>query len=184
MLAGYRKGWFAMPALPPLYQWYSPDPRGVLPLDGLRVTRSLRQSARRYTVTYDQDFHAVVALCADPRRAGGWIDRGMYTAYTTLYHLGHAHSVETRDADGRLVGGLFVVNIGGLVCGESMFHTATDASKVALLGLVQRLRIAGRPVLLDTQWSTPHLQSLGVVDIPRADYLRTLAEVIDAPAVW
>ncbi len=182
MLVGYRRGMFAMSYWGVLYQWWSPDPRGVLPLDGLRVTRSLRKSMRRYEVVFDADFPAVLHACADPDRPGGWIDPGLTEAYLELNRRGHAHSVETRDADGRLVGGLFVVSIGGFVSGESMFHTATDASKVALVALVGRLRQAAGPVLLDTQWRTEHLATLGVVDMPRRQYLRALAGAVAAPS--
>jgi leucyl/phenylalanyl-tRNA--protein transferase len=184
MLEGYRKGIFAMSYWGLLYQWWAPDPRGVLPLERLRVTRSLRQSASRYSVRFDEDFDEVLASCADPERPGGWIDPGLEAAYRDLHHLGHAHSVEARDADGRLAGGLFVVNIGGFISGESMFHRARDASKVALLGLVEHLRDREQPILLDTQWRTGHLASLGVVDVPRSDYLRRLEQVIDRPDVW
>ena len=123
----------------PRIAWWSPDPRGVLPLDGLRITRSLRQSNRRYEVRIDTAFDAVIQRCADPTRDGGWISADIIRAYTTLHELGWAHSVETFE-DGRLVGGLYGVSIGGFFAGESMFHDARDASKVALLGLVDRLR--------------------------------------------
>lgn len=184
MLAGYRKGQFAMPYMDVLYQWFSPNPRGVLPLDRLRVPRSLRKSVARYTVVRDQDFDSVLAQCADRRRPGGWIDTRLHDAYRQLHQLGYAHSVETRDEHGDLVGGLFVVSIGSFVSGESMFHRARDASKVALVGLVQWLRTRDQPVLLDTQWATPHLRTLGVVEIPRPQYLRRLDQVIDAPGLW
>ncbi|MEZ5119588.1 MAG: leucyl/phenylalanyl-tRNA--protein transferase [Candidatus Nanopelagicales bacterium] len=184
MLEGYRKGIFAMSYWGLMYQWWAPDPRGVLPLDGLRVSRSLRKSASRYRVGYDEDFEEVLTLCADPERPGGWIDPGLQDAYRELHRLGHAHSVEARDYEGRLAGGLFVVNIGGFISGESMFHRARDASKVALVGLVERLRNREQPVLLDTQWRTEHLTSLGVVDVPRHLYLRRLEQVIDRPDVW
>lgn len=184
MLAGYRKGWFAMPYMDVLYQWFSPNPRGVLPVDRLRVTRSLRKSAARYTVSFDQDFESVLAQCADPGRPGGWIDGRMRGAYRQLHQMGHAHSIETRDDAGSLVGGLFVVNIGGFVSGESMFHLTRDASKVALVSLVERLRTSAQPILLDTQWATAHLGTLGVVEIPRREYLSRLGQVIDAPSVW
>jgi len=183
MIVGYRRGMFAMSYWGVLYQWWSPDPRGVLPLDGLRVTRSLRKSMRRFDVVIDADFPAVLAACADPERPGGWIDPGLTEAYLELHRRGYAHSVEARDASGHLAGGLFVVSIGGFVSGESMFHTATDASKVALVGLVERLREAGGPVLLDTQWRTEHLATLGVVDMPRRRYLRALWGVVDGPTV-
>jgi leucyl/phenylalanyl-tRNA--protein transferase len=154
--------------------WWSPAERGVLPLDGLRVTRSLRQSARRLEVRLDSAFDEVVRACADPAREGGWIDDRFVEAYSRLHGLGIAHSVETW-LDGELVGGLYGVSLGGLFAGESMFHRTRDASKVALLGLVELLRRDGRPErLLDVQWSTPHLASLGVVEVPRSAYLTRL----------
>lgn len=183
MLAGYRAGIFAMSYWGVAYQWWAPDPRGVLPLDDLRVTRSLRKSLRRYHVTFDTDFRSVVSRCAEPGREGAWIDEGLERGYLELYRRGLAHSVETRDAQGQLVGGLFGVNVGGLFAGESMFHTQADASKVALVALVERLRACARPVVLDTQWRTEHLASLGVVDIPRDQYRRLLAAVVDEPSL-
>ncbi len=166
--------------------WWSPDPRGVLPLDGLRVTRSLRQSARRYTVTVDTDFAAVLAGCADRRRPGGWIGADIRAAYTELARVGVVHSVEARDrVDGRLLGGLYGVCLGGLFAGESMFHVepdGRDASKVALAGLVGILAGDGVPGrLLDVQWCTPHLASLGAVEMPREQYLERLASALRLP---
>lgn len=183
MLAGYRHGIFAMEYEDGLYQWWSPDPRAVLPLDGLRISRSLRKSIARFRVTFDSDFDGVLRGCADPSRPDGWIDRGIARAYTELHARGYAHSVETRTPDGELVGGLFVVCIGGLVCGESMFHRVRDASKVALFGLVQRLRQSPGPVLLETQWQTPHLASLGVIEVPSKQYRTWVRQVIDRPNV-
>jgi leucyl/phenylalanyl-tRNA--protein transferase len=181
LLAAYRQGLFPMPAHHggPL-AWWSPDPRGVLPLDGLRVTRSLRQSAKRYETRVDTAFAAVVDGCRDPGRDGAWITRDIVDAYVRLHELGWAHSVETWDAQGRLVGGLYGIGIGGFFAGESMYHHARDASKVALLRLVDILR-AGEASLLDVQWSTDHLRSLGAVDLDRADYLRRLHAAVDAP---
>ncbi|MGZ4683420.1 MAG: leucyl/phenylalanyl-tRNA--protein transferase [Acidimicrobiales bacterium] len=180
LLAAYRSGLFPMPVgRGPRIAWWSPDPRGVLPLDGLRVTRSLRQSNRRYEVRVDTAFEAVIQRCADPARDGGWISPDIIRAYSTLHDLGWAHSVETFEG-GRLVGGLYGVSIGGFFAGESMFHDARDASKVALLGLVDRLRHGGA-TLLDVQWTTPHLTSLGAIDIPRHLYLDLLAHAIALP---
>ena len=181
VLAAYRRGLFPMQvgAEGEPMGWWSPAHRGVLPLDGLRVSRSLRRSARNYEVRVDTAFHQVVAACADPRRPDGWITTEFRAAYGELHRLGWAHSVETW-RDGELVGGLYGLAIGGLFAGESMFHRATDASKVALIGLVEALR-DGRPRLLDVQWSTDHLASLGVVEVSRADYLGRLAEVLDTP---
>jgi leucyl/phenylalanyl-tRNA--protein transferase len=161
--------------------WWSPDPRAVLPLDGLRVSRSLRRSCARYELRVDAAFSDVVAACGDAGRPGGWITAEIRAAYARLHELGWAHSVEAWDGDG-LVGGLYGVAVGGLFAGESMFHRRLDASKVALVGLVELLQedgVAGR--LLDVQWTTDHLVSLGAVDVPRADYLERLAVARELP---
>ena len=173
LLAAYRGGLFPMPFRKRLIGWWSPDPRGVLPLDGLVVSRSLRASCRRFEVRYDTAFVDVMRRCGDPRRPHGWINDEFVHAYTLLHELGWAHSVETW-RDGELVGGLYGLLIGRFFAGESMFHTATDASKVAMVGTVAALRAAGA-TLFDVQWSTPHLASMGVVDVPRTEYLRRLA---------
>ncbi|MEO1060531.1 MAG: leucyl/phenylalanyl-tRNA--protein transferase, partial [Actinomycetota bacterium] len=137
LLTAYRSGLFPMP-LRRSIGWWSPDPRGVLPLDGLRVTRSLRRSVRRYELRFDTAFPEVVRRCADPRRPHGWISPAIASAYGRLHELGWAHSVEAWEGD-RLVGGLYGVSVDGLFAGESMFHDAVDASKVALVGLVEHL---------------------------------------------
>jgi leucyl/phenylalanyl-tRNA--protein transferase len=183
LLAAYRAGLFPMPIgrRSPL-GWWSPDPRGVLPLDGLRASRSLRASCRRFEVRLDTAFADVVQACADPRRDGGWITRGISGAYRELHRLGWAHSVETWRA-GRLVGGLYGVAVGGLFAGESMFHRENDASKVALVALLEILR-SGDGVqerLVDVQWVTPHLASLGCVEVPRGEYLRRLDRALHLP---
>jgi leucyl/phenylalanyl-tRNA---protein transferase len=162
--------------------WWSPNPRGILPLEGLNVSRSLRQSCSRFDVTVDTSFRAVMDRCADPDRPHGWIDRPFIEAYTSLHELGWAHSVEVWQ-NGDLVGGLYGLAINGLFAGESMFHEATDASKVALVALVERLR-AGGYILLDVQWKTDHLASLGVIDIPRSEYLRRLDDALHTDAIW
>jgi leucyl/phenylalanyl-tRNA--protein transferase len=162
--------------------WWSPNPRGILPLDGLRVSKSLRQSCRRYTVTLDEDFAGVLDGCANPQRPDAWIGEDIVAAYTTLFDLGIAHSLETRDDEGRLVGGLYGVSFGGLFAGESMFHRAADASKVALVRLVEILTEDGVPGrLLDCQWTTPHLISMGAVDVSRDTYQRLLAQALPLP---
>ena len=180
LLAAYRGGLFPMRAGRQL-GWWSPDPRGVLPLDRLRVSRSLRASMRRYSVTFDQDFAAVITACAQIRRPGRWITRQFVDAYQALHELGWAHSVEVWSADGSLAGGLYGVAAEGLFAGESMFHLQRDASKVALAHLVRWLHHDGQPRLLDVQWNTPHLASLGVVDVPRPDYLALLADARQVP---
>ncbi len=183
LLAAYRAGLFPMPLRRRTMGWWSPDPRAIVPLDRLRVARSLRRSTRRFTVTVDGAYRDVVTACADPRRPHGWITPAVIDAYVALHRLGWAHSVEARTPDGRLAGGLYGVAIGGLFAGESMFHRARDASKVALVALVDRLR-AGGYELLDVQWLTPHLASLGAVEVPRPSYLQRLAGALAAPARW
>ena len=178
LLAGYRAGVFPMPFERRRLAWFSPDPRGILPLDGLHVSRSLRRSVRRFDVRMDTSFRAVIEACGDPKRSGAWINRDFVDAYGALHELGWAHSIEIFEPGTRhLVGGLYGVHIGGLFAGESMFHTATDASKVALVHLVEWLRATGA-TLLDVQWKTDHLASLGVIEIPRSEYLSRLREAV------
>lgn len=177
----YRQGLFPMPHNGNLL-WWSPVERGVLRPGDLHVSRSLRRSMRRFTVTVNRDFAAVVDGCADPRRSGGWIDDGIRLAYERLHALGWAHSVEVWDGGEALVGGLYGLAIGRLFAGESMFHRATDASKTALVGLVDILRSqAGEDYLIDAQWQTPHLASLGVTTMSRNEYRRRIAALVDAP---
>ncbi len=189
LLDAYRNGLFPMglgrSGGDPL-GWWSPDPRGVLPLDGLVVSRSLRRACGRFQIRIDTAFAEVVAACADPDRDGAWITPAIATAYRGLHARGWAHSVEAWDDDG-LAGGLYGVAIGGLFAGESMFHHRTDASKVALVGLVELLRADGDDRrLLDVQWRTDHLATLGVVEVPRAEYLIRLRRALEAPlpAPW
>jgi leucyl/phenylalanyl-tRNA---protein transferase len=176
LLAAYRSGIFPMPLRKKTLGWWSPDPRGVIPLDGLIVSRSLRRSCRRYDVRFDTRFRDVMERCGDPNRPHGWITPQFVDAYEELHRLGWAHSVESY-VDGHLVGGLYGVRIRGLFAGESMFSDANDASKVALVGLVDWLVETGA-TLLDVQWTTPHLSSVGAVDVPRDAYLRRLAHAV------
>ena len=183
LLAAYRSGLFPMPEGRSV-GWWCPAQRGVLRLDELRVSRSMRRSARHVEIRVDTAVEEVRDACADPRRPHGWIDRRIKRAYTELHRLGWAHSVETW-REGRLVGGLYGVAVGGLFAGESMFHHETDASKVALMGLVERLAAdphgaAGRR-LVDVQWATPHLVSLGVRQVSRATYVEGLADLLAVP---
>ena len=181
VLAAYRQGLFPMPMRRPRsLAWWSPDPRGVLPLDGLRISRSLRKSCALYEVRIDTAFDQVITACADPKRPNGWIDGSVTDAYRRLHSLGWAHSIETWTPEGKLVGGLYGLAIGGLFAGESMFHVATDASKVALVQLVETLSDAGGG-LLDVQWTTEHLVSLGAIDLPRSVYLDRLAAALERP---
>jgi leucyl/phenylalanyl-tRNA--protein transferase len=177
IIDAYRHGAFPMPH-DGVLGWWSPALRGILRPEDLRVSRSLRKSAQRYTLTYDTDFAAVIDACADPARPGAWIDDDIRTAYLRLHELGWAHSVETRDSDGVLVGGLYGLQVGRLFAGESMFHRSRDASKVALIGLAT-IEAGG---LIDVQWSTNHLASLGVIAVDRHDYLRRLPGLVHDPA--
>jgi leucyl/phenylalanyl-tRNA---protein transferase len=183
LLAAYRRGLFPMPVggrRSPM-AWWSPVSRGVLRLDRLVVSRSLRRSTRRFEIRIDTRFAEVIEACADPRRPGAWIDARIKAAYLRLHELGWAHSVEAWQ-DGRLAGGLYGVAIGGLFAGESMFHRVTDASKVALVGLVEALsdeHAADR--LVDVQWITPHLASLGAEAVPRLEYLHRLPRLFTVP---
>jgi leucyl/phenylalanyl-tRNA--protein transferase len=180
VLKAYRSGVFPMPAKRGVMAWWSPDPRGIIPLDGLHVSRSLRNSCRRFEIRVNTACAEVIEACADSKRPHGWIDRSILDAYTRLHEWGWVHSVEAWDGDGRLAGGLYGVCTGGLFAGESMFHRQTDASKVALVGLVALLRPAGSS-LLDVQWATPHLRSLGAVEVSRKQYLARLAPAVELP---
>jgi leucyl/phenylalanyl-tRNA---protein transferase len=181
LLAAYRGGLFPMrvgrggPVA-----WWSPDPRGVVPLDTFHESRSLRRSRRRFVVTVDTTFEEVMRACAEPGRPHGWIDDDFVDAYAALHRLGWAHSVEAWTQEGALAGGVYGVAIGGLFAAESMFHRVTDAGKAALAALVQLLR-DGDASLLDVQWTTPHLSSLGAVDVPRAKYLELLSDAVTRP---
>jgi leucyl/phenylalanyl-tRNA--protein transferase len=158
--------------------WFSPDPRGIIPIDKLTVSRRLARVIRqkRFDVRVDTAFEAVMRACASDREEGTWISEEIIESYVALHQRGLAHSVETW-RDGRLVGGLYGVHLGSAFFGESMFHTETDASKVALVALVERLREKGF-TLLDTQWITPHLEQFGAIEIPKAEYLERLSQAI------
>lgn len=177
ILAAYRAGCFPMPHRRQL-GWWSPVMRGILPLNGLHISRSLRKSQAKFRCTFNSAFEAVVSACASQRRPGGWITKEIQTAYGVLHTLGWAHSVEVWEED-ELIGGLYGVGIGGLFAGESMFHTKTDASKVALIALVEQLSDEYAPQrVLDVQWNTPHLARLGVIEIPRQEYLARLSRAL------
>ena len=186
MLEAYRRGIFPMPITVErrrMIAWLAPDPRGIIELDQLHVSRRLARRLRRgeFQFTCDRHFADVVEGCASPRGLDDdcWLTLAMQNAYVTLHQLGHAHSVEVWQ-DGWLVGGLFGVTIGGLFAGESMFHRTTDASKAALAFLVQHLRTRSY-TLLDVQWTNDHTRSLGAIDVPRTEYAARLAEAIQRP---
>jgi len=181
LLAAYRGGLFPMRVGRggPM-AWWSPDPRGIVPLDSFHESRSLRRVRRKFVVTVDTAFEEVMRACAEPGRPHGWIDDDFVDAYTALHRLGWAHSVEAWTPEGALAGGVYGVAIGGLFAAESMFHRVTDAGKAALAALVELLR-DGDALLLDVQWTTAHLSSLGAVDVPRAKYLELLSDAVTRP---
>lgn len=189
VIEAYRAGVFPMPLHEAgwpedIMGWWSPMRRGVLPLEFLRISRSLRRSVRRYTTTVDQAFDEVLRRCADPERDGGWIDQAVIDVYTELHRRGVVHSIEVWTPSGDLAGGLYGVSIAGLFAGESMFHDPVigrDASKVALVRLAELLD-DGYERLVDVQWLTDHLASLGAVEVDRSDYLDLLSDALDLPA--
>lgn len=184
LVRAYREGLFPMALEHGEIGWFCPDPRGILPLDRFHVPSRLARVVRRGTfeIRMDRDFEAVMRACADRPADGTWISQEILDSYLALYRLGAAHSVEAW-LDGALVGGLYGVHIGGAFFGESMFHRVTDASKVALVALVEHLRRRGFS-LLDVQWSTDHLAQFGVTDVPRTTYLRLLRQAVNQDRRW
>jgi leucyl/phenylalanyl-tRNA---protein transferase len=180
LLAAYASGWFPMADEEGVVSWYSPDPRGIMPIETFHVPSRLARVVRKGTlqVEIDTAFEEVMRACAEAERepgdTGTWISEEIIESYCALHAQGCAHSIEVRQ-NGLLVGGLYGVALGGAFFGESMFHRATDASKVALVALVERLRSHGF-LLLDTQWVTAHLQQFGAIEIPRPQYLRLLEQ--------
>lgn len=183
LLSAYASGWFPMAIAPGDIRWYSPDPRGIIPLDTFHVPRRLARSLRtsEFEIRLDTSFRTVIENCAAREDADGdWIDAEIVESYCALHAQGFAHSVETWQ-EGVLVGGLYGVAVKGAFFGESMFHRVTDASKAALVALVERLR--GRDyALLDTQWVTGHLSQFGATEIPRRRYLRLLDAALQVEA--
>ena len=178
LIGAYASGYFPMADEDGEIRWYSPDPRGVLPLDAFHVSRRLQRVLKqgRFEIAVDHAFRDVIQACRE-REDGSWIDREIVESYEALHRRGVVHSVEAW-RDGRLAGGLYGVSLGGAFFGESMFHVETDASKAALAALVDRLRARGYR-LLDIQWVTPHLETFGAVEIPRREYLRRLASALE-----
>lgn len=182
LISAYASGWFPMAVEGGEIRWFSPDPRGIVPLDAFMPPRRLERvwRQRRFEIRIDTAFDAVIRACAeierDPDDPGTWITEEIVESYNALHARGLAHSVEAW-RDGRLVGGLYGVALGGAFFGESMFHRETDASKIALMALVERLRDRGYQ-LLDTQWTTAHLARFGAVDVPRREYLRRLERAL------
>lgn len=183
LITAYRRGIFPWPYDDAPLLWWSPDPRAILPLEGLHVSRSLARTLRqgRFRLTLNDAFPAVIDGCA--AREETWITPGLREAYVRLHRLGWAHSIEVWEADGKLAGGLYGVAVGGLFAAESMFHHARDASKVAVVALVTHARRVG-VTLLDVQVPSPHLASLGARTIPRAEYLARLADALGRPVAF
>jgi len=179
LLQGYRLGVFPMAMEDESIQWFSPDPRAILPLEDFHVPHALRRLVRKrvFGTTIDNAFSKVIEACA--KREDTWINVEIIESYTRLHELGSAHSIEAWK-EGALAGGLYGVAVGGAFFGESMFHHVTDASKIALVALVEHLR-ARKFALLDTQWLTPHLQQFGGIEISRDHYLRLLRSAVELP---
>ena len=177
LLQGYRLGVFPMAMEDDSIAWFSPDPRAIIPLEDFHVPHALKRVARKkvFEITIDHRFGEVIRACA--KHKDTWINREIIESYERLHDLGHAHSVEAWSKN-KLAGGLYGVAIGGVFFGESMFHRVTDASKIALVALVERLR-AKKFALLDTQWTTPHLQQFGAVEISRDHYLKLLGRAVE-----
>ena len=172
----YRMGVFPMPDERGVIRWWQPNPRAILPLDGFHVSRSLKRTLKKkvFEVTFDRDFLGVMRGCAN--RDETWITRDFYEGYGALHKLGKAHSVEVWK-DGKLVGGTYGVHLGGAFFAESKFHTETDASKVALAKLVERLNERGFK-LLEVQFLTEHLAQFGVIEIPHGEYMKKLKSAL------
>lgn len=185
VLAAYRRGIFPWPHPGEEYLWFSPDPRAIIPIGGLHVSRRLARTIRsgRFRVTLDAAFEAVMQACAERGDEGTWITPSLILGYTALHRAGHAHSFEVWNEGGVLVGGLYGVAVGGMFGAESMFHHATDASKVAMVALMQHAARIGLS-LVDVQVLTPHTASMGAIEIPRAEYLARLAIAVNTKANW
>ena len=187
LLAGYERGLFPMPMPIGEFEtgigWWSPATRAIFHPAHIRITRSLRKSLKKYSVTVDQDFEKVVVACGNPERDQGWIDADVVQGFSNLHRLGHAHSVEVWNSIGELVGGLYGVEFGGVFAGESMFHLERDASKVALVHLAQIMNDEHRRII-DTQWLTDHLKSLGAVTMPRPEYCDLVVSLLTTPSAF
>ncbi|MBX4870644.1 leucyl/phenylalanyl-tRNA--protein transferase [Rhizobium bangladeshense] len=185
LLRAYSIGLFPMAesADDPEIFWVEPELRGVLPLDDFHISKSLAKTVRRkpFEIRFDHAFDGVIAACAEETsgRPSTWINQTIKSLYTTLFEIGHAHTVEAWDGE-ELVGGLYGVSLGSAFFGESMFSRRTDASKICLVHLVERLRERGF-TLLDTQFTTEHLKTFGAMDVPKADYAVLLAAAMESP---
>jgi leucyl/phenylalanyl-tRNA--protein transferase len=179
LLQGYRLGVFPMAMEDDSIAWFSPDPRAIIPLENFHIPHGVRRVAHKdvFEIKIDNSFGEVIRGCA--KRKDTWINREIIGSYERLYELGHAHSIEAW-SDNKLAGGLYGVAVGGAFFGESMFHRVRDASKIALVGLVEHL-LARKFTLLDTQWLTPHLEQFGAIEVSRAHYLKLLQCAVELP---
>ena len=181
LLTAYQAGLFPMPyeidGQESAIGWWSPQPRAIFHPGEIHVSRSLRAAQKKFRVTIDLDFEAVIRACGNPNRASGWINEDVISAFLTLHNLGIAHSIEVWDKDNQLAGGLYGLELGGLFAGESMFHVTKNASKVALAHLAVLLD-DGNGRLIDTQWMTSHLQSMGAKPIDRVEYCQKLPKLL------
>jgi leucyl/phenylalanyl-tRNA--protein transferase len=184
LISAYRVGLFPMP-----YEidenesaigWWSPKSRAIFYPDQIHVSTSLKSAAKKFSVTVNQDFEAVMRACGNPERESGWINEDVISAFTALHQIGVAHSIEVWDSEGRLVGGLYGLELGGVFAGESMFHVTKNASKVALVHLGQMLN-DGSGRVIDTQWMTSHLESMGAKSIDRREYCGLLPKLLAIP---
>jgi leucyl/phenylalanyl-tRNA--protein transferase len=184
LLAAYSAGLFPMPyeidGQESAIGWWSPHSRAIFHPGEIHVSRSLRAARKKFKVTVDRDFESVIRACGNPDRQSGWINDQVISAFTSLHEMGMAHSIEVWDKDDRLVGGLYGLELGGIFAGESMFHIAKNASKVALVHLGEILN-DGKGRLIDTQWMTSHLESMGAKPIEREEYCGILPKLLAIP---
>jgi len=186
LLAAYRGGLFPMPyeidGAESAIGWWSPQSRAIFDPNQIHVSASMKSAMKKFEVTVDQDFEAVIQGCGNPERENGWINQDVISAFTTLHQMGVAHSIEVWDSQGSLAGGLYGLELGGVFAGESMFHVTKNASKVALVHLGKLLN-DGKGRVIDTQWMTSHLESMGAKAIGRTDYCQKLPDLLAIPPV-
>ena len=182
LLTAYRTGLFPMPyeidGQESAIGWWSPEPRAVFYPDEIHISKSMKSAMKKFQVTVDENFEAVIRACGNPERESGWINENVVSAFTALHRIGVAHSIEVWDLDGKLAGGLYGLELGGLFAGESMFHSTTNASKVALIHLAGLLN-DGLGRVIDTQWMTDHLKSMGAKPINRKEYCQNLPKLLE-----
>jgi leucyl/phenylalanyl-tRNA--protein transferase len=187
LLTAYRTGLFPMPyeidGQESAIGWWSPEPRAVFYPDEIHISKSMKSAMKKFQVTVDENFEAVIRACGNPERESGWINENVVSAFTALHRIGVAHSIEVWDLDGELAGGLYGLELGGLFAGESMFHSTTNASKVALIHLAGLLN-DGLGRVIDTQWMTDHLKSMGAKPINRKDYSQNLPKLLEIAPIF